>query len=107
MYWAGFGYPEPLTTRALHILAFLPPAFLLFPASQKYPKDKPSILDWLLAVASILPPTYIHYYANDINLRIAQMYPVIPVHTVCVTAAVALLLVPVRRALATSTLDHP
>src|SRR3546814_8543567 len=70
MYWAGFGYPEPLTTRALHILAFLPPAFLLFPASQKSPKDKPSILDWLLAVASILPPAYIYYYANDINLRI-------------------------------------
>src|SRR3546814_16725439 len=100
MYWAGFGYPEPLTTRALHILAFLPPAFLLFPASQKSPKDKPSILDWLLAVASILPPAYIYYYANDINLRIAQIDPVLPVHIVFGLAIVALLLEAVRRAVA-------
>src|SRR3546814_2264553 len=53
-----------------------------------------------LAVASILPPAYIYYYANDINLRIAQIDPVLPVHIVFGLAIVALLLEAVRRAVA-------
>ncbi|MCW0234281.1 MAG: TRAP transporter fused permease subunit [Ferrovibrio sp.] len=100
IYWAGFGYPEPLTTRALHILAFLPPAFLLFPATGRSSTDKPSVLDWLLAAASLLPPAYVYHYANEINLRIAQLDPVLPLHIVLGLALVALLLEAVRRAVA-------
>lgn len=100
IYWAGFGYPEPLTTRALHILAFLPPAFLLFPATSHSPTDRPSWLDWTLAAASILPPSYVYHYANDINLRITQIDPVLPFHIVLGLAIVALLLEAVRRAVA-------
>jgi len=100
IYWAGFGYPEPLTTRALHILAFLPPAFLLFPATSHSPSDRPSWLDWILAAVSILPPAYVYHYANDINLRITQIDPILPIHIVLGLAIVALLLEAVRRAVA-------
>ncbi len=100
MYWAGFGYPEPLTTRALHILAFLPPAFLLFPATSRSPADRPSALDWLLAAAAILPPGYVYYHADAINLRITQIDPVLPVHIALGLAIIALLLEAVRRAVA-------
>src|SRR3546814_20272837 len=48
----------------------------------------------------MLPPTCIYDYSNAINLRIAQIDPVLPVHIVFGLAIVALLLEAVRRAVA-------
>ena len=100
VYWAGTGYPEPLTTRALHILAFLPPAFLLFPATKHSSIDRPSIFDWVLAAIALVPPTYVWWNADSINLRISQIDPVLPLHTLLASVAVVLLLEAVRRAVA-------
>lgn len=44
---------NPMQHRAVHLLFVLVLVFLLFPATNKSPKDKPSVLDWILVVLSI------------------------------------------------------
>ncbi|MCC7276526.1 MAG: TRAP transporter fused permease subunit [Alphaproteobacteria bacterium] len=100
VYWAGTGFPEPLTTRALHILAFLPPAFLLFPARAQSPGGRPSASDWVLAAVATVPPGYVWWNAEALNLRISQIDPVLPGEVVLGMLGVGLLLEAVRRAVA-------
>ena len=64
LYTAGFGFLEPRQQRSVHLLLLLPIAFLLWPASDDSPKDRPSALDWLLAAAAVLPNLYSLVYAN-------------------------------------------
>ncbi|SDI54367.1 TRAP transporter permease [Alloyangia pacifica] len=75
LYYAGFGWPEPLELRALHLMLFLPLVFLLFPArstgeivevgegeasTEPSSYNTPSPLDWVLAGLSILPSLYMY-----------------------------------------------
>jgi TRAP-type uncharacterized transport system fused permease subunit len=60
LYTAVFGIMQPRIQRGIHMLFLLPMAFLLFPATKKNsPVDKPSFLDWVLALASSVPALYI------------------------------------------------
>ena len=63
LYFAGFGFPEPITMRGFHLLVFVPPLFLLYPARATSPQDRPSIADWLWAAAAACVP------AMDWNTR--------------------------------------
>ncbi|MEW6375053.1 MAG: C4-dicarboxylate ABC transporter permease, partial [Thermodesulfobacteriota bacterium] len=43
LYTSGYGTFEPRTQRGLHLLFLLPLVFILFPATSKSPKDRPSL----------------------------------------------------------------
>lgn len=102
LYTAGFGFFEPLSQRALHLALFMPLAFILFPATSRSPKDKPSYVDWLLAALSMFPNIYAFMEAPRINLRIANIDPLLLPEMVFGTLIVVLLLEAVRRAVATA-----
>jgi hypothetical protein len=40
--FGGFGFPEPIEMRSLHLLVFTPPLFLLYPAFQKRSPQAPA-----------------------------------------------------------------
>jgi len=44
-YTSGYGTFEPRTQRGLHLLFLLPLIYILFPATSRSPKDRPSLLD--------------------------------------------------------------
>ena len=44
---------NPMQHRAVHLLFVLVLVYMLFPASNRSPKNKPSVLDWVMIVLSI------------------------------------------------------
>ena len=99
LYTAYIGYLEPRTQRALHVLLFLPLAFLLFPAHPKRsPRHRPSALDGVLAALAILPNAYVYFEAHRINLRLENVTPLLWEELVLGTLATVLVLEAVRRA---------
>src|SRR5687768_495191 len=68
-YFTGFGFPEPLKLASLHLMLVVPPVFLLYPALESSPQDRPSVFDWSLAVAAFLPSLYIYLDPNRIYDR--------------------------------------
>jgi len=55
--WAGF--LEPRLQRAVHLGFLLPLAFLLYPATARSPKGRPSAWDWGWAALGLLSNLYI------------------------------------------------
>ena len=98
LWTAGFGFFEPRTQRSFHLLFLLPLAFLLFPASGRSPKDRPSAVDWLLAFLAVLPNVYSWREANRINLRFENVDALLPGELVCGIVATLLVLEALRRA---------
>ncbi|MCR8547483.1 TRAP transporter fused permease subunit [Salipiger sp. P9] len=74
-YWAGFGFPEPLQLAALHVLAFLPPVFLLFPWRKAATPRPPALLDWALAALAIVPPLFVYLHFAEIYRRSTFLSP--------------------------------
>lgn len=99
LYFTGFGFPEPLKLASLHLLLAVPPVFLLYPASEGSPKDRPSILDWLLAVCAFLPSLYIYLNPNRVYDRSAFIDPLTSLEVVLGTMLTVLVLEAVRRSL--------
>ena len=76
LWTAGFGFFEPREQRSIHLLLLVPIAFLLYPAHARLsPKDRPSLLDWGLALLSLAPQIYSYLEANRINLRFENVDP--------------------------------
>jgi TRAP-type uncharacterized transport system fused permease subunit len=99
LYTAYIGYLEPRSQRALHLLWFLPLAFVLYPAHPtRSPRHRPSAVDWLLAALAILPSAYMHFEAHRINLRLANVTPLLTEEVVLGTLAIVLVIEAVRRA---------
>jgi TRAP transporter 4TM/12TM fusion protein len=99
LYTAYIGYLEPREQRSLHLLLFLPLAFLLYPAHPtRSPQDRPSALDWLLAGLAILPNAYSYFEAHRINMRLENVTPLLPAELVLGTLAILLFIEALRRA---------
>ena len=98
-YFTGFGFPEPLKLASLHLLLAVPPIFLLYPALQSSPADRPSVVDWALAAAAILPSLYILLDPNRVYNRSPYIDPLSVTELVLGTTMVLLILEAVRRAL--------
>jgi TRAP transporter 4TM/12TM fusion protein len=105
LYTAGFGLMEPRQQRSIHLLLLFPLAFMLFPATARSPKDRPSLLDWGLSALAVLPNLYSFACANGgrfcaqtINLRFETVDPVYPVEIALGVLAIGLLLEALRRA---------
>jgi TRAP transporter 4TM/12TM fusion protein len=59
LYFGGTGFPEPIQMRGFHLLVFTPLLFILYPATKRSPKHRPSVPDWVWAVASGVPHAWV------------------------------------------------
>lgn len=105
LYTSGFGLLEPRQQRSVHLLLLLPLAFMLYPARESSPKDRPTGFDWLLAGLSLLPNLYSYactnggpYCAQNINLRFETVDPVFPIEMALGLLAGLLVVEALRRA---------
>lgn len=76
LYTAIFGTYEAYLQRMIHLTWVLPMAFLLYPATKSSPIDRPTALDWMLAVISSFPGLYGIFCYTDIVCRICQVDPI-------------------------------
>lgn len=99
LYWGGFGFPEPITIRSLHLLVFTPPLFLLYPAFEKRsPKNRPSVMDWIWAAASAAPHLWVLINADAVNDRMEYVDPFTPVMLGLAILCMVTMLEAIRRA---------
>ncbi|GAB6280277.1 MAG: TRAP transporter fused permease subunit [Thermovirga sp.] len=75
LYTATFGSYEAYLQRMIHLTWVLPMAFLLYPALKSSPMDRPTALDWILAIISSAPGLYGIFFYSDIVCRICQVDP--------------------------------
>jgi TRAP transporter 4TM/12TM fusion protein len=76
MPFGGFGFPEPVEMRSLHLLVFTPPLFLLYPAfATRSPRARPSLFDWGWAAASAAPHLWVFANAGAVSDRMEYVDP--------------------------------
>lgn len=98
LYTAVFGVMQPRVQRGVHMLFLLPMAFILFPASKKNsPQDRPSALDWVFALLSLVPALYIIIYNAPLNQRMQMVSSVDTIQVVLGTINIILILEAIRR----------
>ena len=99
LYTSGYGTFEPRTQRGLHLLLLLPLIYLLFPATKKSPKDRPSFFDGIASALCFLGPFYIVWDAERLNFRMVGMDEVRTIEVILGTILVILVIEACRRAL--------
>jgi TRAP transporter 4TM/12TM fusion protein len=98
LYTATVGIYQPRIQRGIHLLFLLPCAFIFFPATKRERFDKVGIVNWILALASILPPLYIVYFHERLTERLEFVDEVLTIELVLGAIMVVLLLEAIRRA---------
>ncbi|MGG5822152.1 TRAP transporter permease [Falsiroseomonas sp. HW251] len=98
LYFGGFGFPEPIQMRGFHLLVFTPLLFLLYPAFASSPKNRPSLLDWLWAVASAVPHAWVMWNWMAVADRMEYVDPFGPTLMVLGITCIVTLLEAIRRA---------
>jgi TRAP transporter 4TM/12TM fusion protein len=99
LYTSGYGTFEPRTQRGLHLLLLLPLIYILFPATKKSPKDRPSFLDGIASLFCFLGPFYIVWEAERLNFRMVGMDEIRTVEILLGSILVILVVEACRRAL--------
>lgn len=97
LYTALFGIQQPRIQRGVHLLFLLPLAFLLYPATKKSPKERPTWLDAVLALVSLAPALYIMVMNEPLNMRLTMVSPVPPLEVVLGTLNIILIIEAIRR----------
>lgn len=69
LYTSFFGLLPAMQQRSFHLSFILPLIFLLYPAGEKSPRDRPSVLDWLFAVGVAFTSLYVCFFYEDIANR--------------------------------------
>ena len=98
LYWGGTGFPEPIFLRGLHLLLFVPPIFLLWPANANSVRHQPSIADWVWCVAAAAPHAWVMWNAGAVSDRVEFVDPFSPLMAALAVLAVVTLLEATRRA---------
>ena len=98
LYTAIFGAFQPRLQRGISLLFLLPLGFLLYPATKKSPQDRPSILDWVFAIASMASTLYIIIFNDTLNMRLTQVDPVTTVELILGAINIILVIEAIRRA---------
>jgi TRAP transporter 4TM/12TM fusion protein len=99
LYFGGFGFPEPIEMRSLHLLVFTPPLFLLYPAFPgRSPQRRPSVFDWAWAAAAAAPHLWVFVFAGAVSDRMEYVDPFTPVMMVLGITCLVTLLEAIRRA---------
>ena len=96
---SGFGSPEPRVFRGLHLMMLIPPIFLLYPARERSPKGRPSILDMLWALGTAVACFYTVYHSDRLNERFVGFHELRLEEVVLGTIMVAAVIESVRRSL--------
>ncbi|HSD50458.1 MAG TPA: TRAP transporter fused permease subunit [Candidatus Methylomirabilis sp.] len=99
LYTAGYGSLEPRLMRGIHLLLLLPLIFLLYPATGRSPKHRPSVLDGLAAVVAAAACVYTLWHAERLNFRFQGVDEVLPVEVVLGSVLVCLIVEGCRRSL--------
>jgi TRAP transporter 4TM/12TM fusion protein len=99
LYTSGYGTFEPRIQRGLHLLFLLPLIYILFPATRKSPKDRPSLFDLIAALLCFLGPFYILWNTERLNFRLVGIDEVLPIEIFLGTILVILVVEACRRAL--------
>jgi TRAP transporter 4TM/12TM fusion protein len=94
--WAGF--LEPRLQRAVHLGFLLPLTFLLYPASARSPKGRPSVWDWTCAALGCLSNLYIIWQQPRIINRWEGSTEVLPAEVFWGAVISLLILEATRRA---------
>jgi TRAP transporter 4TM/12TM fusion protein len=89
---------EPREMRALHLLFLIPPAFVLYPASARSPRNRPSAVDVAWLLATIVPCVWVILNATELTERWEGVHPVTRVQVVMGTLLVLAVLEASRRA---------
>ncbi len=84
--------------RALHLLFFIAPAFLLYGATSRSPVRRPSWVDWAWVGATLIPCLYVLQNATELTERWEGVHPVTLTHVVMGTLLVLAVLEASRRA---------
>lgn len=101
LYTAIFGVFTPRMQRSLHLGFLLPLCFLLFPATGKSCKEKPTRMDILFSIVSVVVfCLYILWQKERIDTRWFFVDKVLLLDLVMGTAAICLLIEATRRAVA-------
>lgn len=98
LYFGGFGFPEPITMRGFHLLVFVPPLFLLYPARKSSPQSRPSLPDWAWAAAAAAPHAWVMWNWDAVSDRMEYVDPFSPMMMVLAVLAIVTLLEATRRA---------
>jgi TRAP transporter 4TM/12TM fusion protein len=99
LYFGGFGFPEPITLRAFHLLVFVPPLFLLYPARPgRSPARRPSLVDWLWVIAAAVPHGWVMWHWAEVSDRMEYVDPFGWEMMVLAVLAIVTLLEATRRA---------
>ena len=69
LYTAFFGLLPTMQQRSFHLAFILPLIFLLYPAGANSPRDTPSLLDWIFAIAVAACSFYVCAFYEDIANR--------------------------------------
>ncbi len=97
--WTAYaGVWEPREMRATHLLFLLPLAFLLFPATERSPRDRVTRWDVLWVLASLGPCLYVLRNAHDLTERWEGVHPVTLIQVLIGTVLVVAVLEASRRA---------
>ncbi|HSC70189.1 MAG TPA: TRAP transporter fused permease subunit, partial [Candidatus Methylomirabilis sp.] len=99
LYTAGYGSLEPRLMRGIHLLLLLPLIFLLYPATGRSPKHRPSVLDGLAGVVAAVACVYTLWHAERLNFRFQGVDEVLPVEVVLGSVLVCLIVEGCRRSL--------
>ncbi|MBI4735542.1 MAG: TRAP transporter fused permease subunit [candidate division NC10 bacterium] len=99
LYTAGYGSLEPRLMRGIHLLLLLPLTFLLYPATRRSPRDRPSSLDYLAAGTAGAACGYVLWHAERLNFRFQGVDEVLPVEVVLGSLLVGLIIEACRRSL--------
>lgn len=98
LYTATVGVLQPRYQRGIHLLLLLPLAFLLYPATNRSPKDRFTLTDLSLAVLALVPPIYLILNNDALNVRFEFFDPVTPLQITLGLINIALLIEAIRRA---------
>ncbi|WP_338663258.1 TRAP transporter fused permease subunit [Pararoseomonas sp. SCSIO 73927] len=98
LYFGGVGFPEPIAMRAFHLLAFVPPIFLLWPGGKGSPADRPTIADWLWFAAAAAPHLWVWINAAAVSDRMEYVDEWTPLMSAMAVLAIITLLEATRRA---------
>jgi len=75
-YTSGFGSPEPRIFRGIHLALLLPVIFLLYPATARSNRQRPTVADVVGALVCLAASLYTVYHADRLNQRFVGFHEV-------------------------------
>jgi len=100
IYTATFGVFTPRLQRGFHLIFLLPMAFLLYPATKKSPKDRPSICDYIFSLLVFFPTIYVILQNSRLQERWELVSKVLPIEIILGIILILLVTEIIRRAVA-------